>query len=125
MKRVISYIVIYILIFILSGCSQKDGNYYNTPEETVKRFEEALNFGDLEELLLGLHGMAAEDIKRDSFSLDPREISYSDKKHCVVSVKVKVTDGDGNTEQGMMEIPMVLEDDGWKIKLSLKDLSMK
>lgn len=124
MKRVISYIVICILIIILSGCSKKDGNYYNTPEETVKRFEEALNFGDLEELLLGLHGMAAEDIKRESFSLDPRKISYSDKKHCVVSVKVKVTDGDGNIEQGMMEIPMVLEEDGWKIKVSLSDLGI-
>lgn len=160
MKRMFSYIIVCVLIVtsILSGCSKKDRDPYDTPEKTIEQLEEALNSGDLEELiqcfdentgkvlsggskilgsligldfdgiveiLLGLHGMVADDIKRDAFSLDTRDISYTDKKHCIVSVYVEVIDVEGNREEEMSEIPMVLEDDGWKIKLSLKDLGLE
>lgn len=78
------------------------------------------------DILFGLMGMQEENGLPEGydFSLTVAEKEYTDETHCLATVKAVVTDPNGQEENTTFTLPMIENDDGWKIKLSLSDLGL-
>ncbi|WP_321069101.1 hypothetical protein [Anaerotignum sp.] len=78
------------------------------------------------DVLFGLMGMQEENGLPEGydFSLTVAEKEYTDETHCLATVKAVVTDPNGQEENTTFTLPMIENDDGWKIKLSLSDLGL-
>lgn len=158
MKRILA--VILAACIVLSGCKAVQGeeNLYETPEDTVRQIESALNDKDEKalidcfdknvqkvlsggskvvssllgvdtegvfEIVAGLYGMSESEIQSADYELIVTDVVYDGDKNCVVYVHGKAVNSTGETAEGDFEMPLKLQKEQWKIKVTLKDLGLE
>ena len=82
-----------------------------------------LDFESLVELTTGISGMSEHDLNKVKFALTINNVIYTDEKNCLVEVNA-VASLDEQQEQELLQIPLTLQKEQWKIKITLSDLGI-
>lgn len=77
------------------------------------------------DLVMGLWGMSGDLREGYAIHLEVTDIDYEGDENCLVYVSAEVSDDAGHSEIENLEMPMLLEDGEWKVKITLHDLGLE
>ncbi len=77
------------------------------------------------EIFAGLYGMSESEIRSAEYELAVTDVAYEGDKNCIAYIHGRAVNSSGESAEGDFELPLKLQKDEWKIKVTLKDLGLE